>query len=116
MNKISTDHILALVSDLLLPFHEIKRQHRLPVGGRRLENDVEHSWTVSVLACALAPQIDADLEIGKVAQFALVHDLVETFAGDTKHFTTSDSFRTSKKEHEYAALEQIKRDFSAFPC
>lgn len=115
MNNPATDKILSLVTDLFLPFQQIRRQHRLPIGSRRLENDAEHSWTVSVLACALAPQIDSGLDVGKIAQFALVHDLVEVFAGDTKHFKASDSSRASKQGREHAALQRIQTEFSAFP-
>jgi putative hydrolase of HD superfamily len=115
MREPSTKQILSLVSNLLLPFHEVKRQHKLPIGRHRLENDVEHSWTVSILACALAEKLDQGLDIGKVAQFALVHDLVEVFAGDTRHFSASSSLKANKKERERNALKKIKSEYSMFP-
>lgn len=110
-----TDQVLTLVSDLILPFHQIRRQHRLPVGDRPLENDVEHSWTVATLACALAPQIDPKLDLGQIAQFALVHDLVELHADDTKIFSATDEHQATKAEREAAALQRLKIDYAAFP-
>jgi 5'-deoxynucleotidase YfbR-like HD superfamily hydrolase len=110
----SSSQILDLVENVILPFHEIKRQHRLPIGRRRLENDVEHSWTVSILACALAPHIDPQLDTGKISQFALVHDVVEVFAGDTKHFSATPGHKATKTEREQAALARLKQDYPAF--
>jgi len=115
MSKPTTEQVLQLVSDLLLPFHGVRRQHKLPVGRRRRENDVEHSWTVSVLACALATEIEPGLDVGKIAQYALVHDLVEVFAGDTKHFVSSDAHKATKAAREAAALKRIGQDFDTFP-
>jgi 5'-deoxynucleotidase YfbR-like HD superfamily hydrolase len=113
--KPTTDQILALVDRLILPFHQIIRQHKLPVGERRLENDVEHSWSVAVLACALAPAVDTQLDLGKISQFALVHDLVEIHAGDTKNFTASAEDKATKADREAAALHRLQSDFAAFP-
>jgi putative hydrolase of HD superfamily len=111
----STDQVLALVKDLILPFHQIHRQHKLPVGERRLENDVEHSWTVAVLACALAPVIDPALDTGRISQYALVHDLVEIHAADTKVFSASAAHKATKADREQAALGRLATDFAAFP-
>jgi len=111
----TTSQVVDFVARLMLPFHQIKRQHKLPIGRRRRENDVEHSWTVSVLACALAPQIAPHLNVGKIAQFALIHDVVEVFAGDTKIFSGPDSHRSTKAERERSALLKIKNDYNALP-
>lgn len=111
----TTDQVVELVARLMLPFHEIKRQHKLPIGRRSRESDVEHSWTVSVLACALAPQISPHLDVGKIAQFALVHDLTEVYAGDTKIFSGLDTHRASKAERERDALYKLRQDYNAFP-
>jgi putative hydrolase of HD superfamily len=98
-----------------MPFHRITRHHRLPLTEpRRWENDVEHSWTVAFLACALAPHIDSRLDLGKIAQFAIVHDLVEVYAGDSKVFDTSTD-HAGKGAREQAALSLLKKNFSAFP-
>jgi HD superfamily phosphodiesterase len=74
MSKLTTNQILALTKQVILPFHEIKRSHKLAIGRRRHENDVEHSWSVAVLACCLAPYIDPTLDLGKISQYAILHD------------------------------------------
>jgi putative hydrolase of HD superfamily len=51
--------------------------------GQRHETDTDHTVMLGVIACAFASSCGLDLDIGKVAQFALVHDLVEAHAGDT---------------------------------
>lgn len=54
--------------------------------GMTLESDTDHTIMLSLLACAFASKYMPDLDIGRVAQFALVHDLVEAYAGDTATF------------------------------
>lgn len=113
-SPLPTEQILDLLSGIVLPFHHIERHHRLPqTKPRRWENDVEHSWSVAVLACALAPHIDRKLNVGKICQFAVVHDLVEIYAGDTKVFDSGSS-ASDKAARERDALKQIQQRFPAF--
>ena len=114
MPKPTHEHIEKLLRELVLPFYHIHRDMPLPVGERRLENDAEHSWSLGVLACSLAPEIDATLDVGKIAQLALAHDLVEVHAGDTSTFADASEHAT-KAEREEAALEKIAADFPMFP-
>jgi len=103
-----------LLTEVILPFSHIDRQMRLPHGPRRFENDAEHSWSVAVLACCLTPLIDPALDVGKVSQLAIAHDLVEVFAGDTSVFADPGHIAT-KTEREQAALEKYRADYSMFP-
>lgn len=102
------------MTELALPFYEIERDAVVPVGQRRFENDVEHSWSVAFLACSLAPEIDADLDVGKIAQFAIAHDLVEVFAGDTSPWQNEQS-QGSKEQREEKAVQRIEKQFARFP-
>ncbi|MDF2461164.1 MAG: Metal dependent phosphohydrolase [Candidatus Saccharibacteria bacterium] len=115
MSDMTTPDLLKLVEELFLPFHQIKRNHRLPRGPWRHETDVEHSWIVGVLACSMAPHIDPQLELGKISQYASVHDLVEVYAGDTSLFTSSAKHHASKAEREQASLARIRQEHPAFP-
>lgn len=99
---------------MILPFYHVKRDMPLPIGERRWENDAEHSWSVAFLACAIAPQIDSTLDIGKIAQYALAHDIVEVYADDTSTFATEEKL-ASKDEREEAALKRIGKEFAHFP-
>jgi len=98
--------LLELTTKLMLPFYQVERDLMLPIKPRRAENDVEHSWSVAFLACSLAPEIDKRLDLGKIAQFAIVHDVVEVFAGDTSPWH-DQATRVSKDEREEKALQHI---------
>lgn len=75
------------------------------------ESDTDHTVMLGVIACALAHSYDKTLDIGKVAQFALVHDLVEAYAGDTQTLNASEETLRIKEEVEHAALQRIKKEF-----
>lgn len=114
MQKPALSDLENIISDLALPFYLIERDAVVPVGSRRFENDVEHSWSVALLACSLAPEVDKSLNVGRVAQFAIVHDLVEVFAGDTSPWQKQNASE-SKEEREEKAQEYIAKHFARFP-
>ena len=102
-----------LVRRLIFPFYEIKRDATLPTEMHRQENDAEHSWSLALIACSLAAQIDPRLDIGKLCQFAIVHDLVEVYAGDTSVWDKEGL--KSKTARETAALKQLRKETASFP-
>lgn len=82
--------------------------------GKTRESDTTHTVMISVLACSLAARIRPDLDVGQVAQFALVHDLVEAYAGDTDTYGKNDEqFFAEKEAREQAALNRIREEFDA---
>ncbi|HTE22194.1 MAG TPA: HD domain-containing protein [Candidatus Limnocylindria bacterium] len=103
-----------LLRKLVLPFYHIKRDNPLPGDDRRWENDAEHSWSLALLACSLAPEVDPALDVGKICQFATAHDLVEVYADDTSTFASQEHL-ASKVEREEQALERITKEFAHFP-
>jgi 5'-deoxynucleotidase YfbR-like HD superfamily hydrolase len=54
------------------------------------------------------------LDVGLVCQFAVVHDLVEVYAGDTPNFAT-EKLRAAKDAREREALDKLKREFADLP-
>ncbi|AHF74989.1 hypothetical protein SOPEG_3904 [Candidatus Sodalis pierantonius str. SOPE] len=52
------------------------------LGTQRQENTAEHSWHFAVAVMALAPYADDGVDITRVTQMALVHDIAEIDAGD----------------------------------
>ncbi|MEK7152377.1 MAG: HD domain-containing protein, partial [Patescibacteria group bacterium] len=114
MSRPTHTQIEYLLRTLVLPFYHIKRDMPLPIGERRRENDAEHSWSIAMLACSLAREIDPNLDVGKICQFAVAHDLVEVYAGDTSTFA-SEAKHASKAEREEKALQTITREFAHFP-
>lgn len=79
--------------------------------GVRPETDTDHTVMLGVIACAFAP---SDLDQGLIAQFALVHDLVEarTDGGDTNTAFITPDGRKAKQEREAQALEKLRAEFA----
>jgi putative hydrolases of HD superfamily len=75
------------------------------------ESDTDHTVMLGLAACALAQEVGG-LDVGAVAQYALVHDLVEAYAGDmpTLRALSTDQ-KAEKKAREHAAFERIMREF-----
>lgn len=115
MAKVSQKDIEQLISNLIVPMFLIERTIPIPTDKvRRMENDAEHSWSVAMLACSLASAIDPSLDVGKISQYATVHDLVEVYAGDTSVWHDKE-FLETKEEREKQALEKIRSESKAFP-
>jgi putative hydrolases of HD superfamily len=71
------------------------------------ESDTDHTmmlaWVAPSLAALLYP---ADLDTGLVAQFAVVHDAVEVFAGDTATLRIDAAGKAAKAQREQAAAQR----------
>ncbi|MFD1366168.1 HD domain-containing protein [Actinoplanes sichuanensis] len=76
------------------------------------ESDTDHTVMLGLIACALADRYFPDLNVGLIAQYALVHDFVEVYAGDTPtlRMQSSDA-KAEKAAREQAALVRIHREF-----
>lgn len=113
MNKM-TENAQGLldVGKLILRFAKVNRV-TFHEDGVRPESDTDHTVMLSVCACALAEKLYPELDLGQVAQFAIVHDLVEAYAGDVNTFGISDEEREKKEEREAEALRRIEREFAA---
>lgn len=97
---------------MTLEFARINRITYHP-DGRTPESDADHTVMLGVTACALAARWYPMMDIGRVAQYALVHDLVEVYAGDTPTLRALDlDAKAAKAERERLALERITREFS----
>jgi putative hydrolase of HD superfamily len=76
------------------------------------ESDTDHTVMLGLIACALADQHFPDLNIGMIAQYALVHDLVEVYAGDTPTLRMpTDDAKAEKQRREHEAYGRICREF-----
>ena len=104
------------IAELVFKFANVNRATFYP-DGKRMESDTDHTVMLSVIACALADKLYKDtLGIGEVAQFALIHDLVEAYAGDTISFDIKEEDKIDKEIREKEALERIKKEFdNVFP-
>jgi len=84
---------------------QVFRQTTL-IDGSRYENDAEHSWHFALTAMTLFEYCVLDgVDINRVIKMAIVHDLVEIFAGDTPAMDTSANI--SKEEREREAADKL---------
>lgn len=71
---------------------------------RRTESVAEHSWRISLMAFLLRHEFP-DIDINRVVDMCLIHDLGECFTGDIPTFIKSDADR----EVEDSLLDQWVR-------
>lgn len=106
-------HRLLELQRLLSDLTQVERKTYRPRGREFVrENDAEHSYSLAMMAWFLAqwfPQLDRNLLI----RYALVHDLVEAYAGDTPTHGSEELLAT-KAEREAKAIEQLKKDWPDF--
>jgi len=99
------------VVKMIFQFARIDRATMSPEGIK--ESDTDHTVMMSVLSCAIAEKFYKDLDIGLVAQFAIVHDLLEVYTGDFDTFKTinNDKLFTDKKVLEEESLVKMRTRF-----
>ena len=71
----------------------------------RFENDAEHSWHLALMAPLLKEYIKEDVNIERVINMVIIHDLVEIDAGDT--FCYDKEGNLTKREREVKAADRI---------
>ncbi len=82
--------------------------------GTRRENTAEHSWQLAVAAIVLAEHANEPVDVARVVELLLVHDLVEIYAGDTFIYATSDPVVAAEQEaQELAAADRL---FATLPA
>jgi putative hydrolases of HD superfamily len=82
----------------------ILRRNYISDGSKR-ENDAEHSWYFSLAAMILSEYSNNTIDIQKVIKMAIIHDIVEVYAGDT--FIYDEKAKETQKEREQIASEKI---------
>jgi putative hydrolase of HD superfamily len=71
----------------------------------RQENSAEHSWHIALMAVVLAEHADEAVDVARVVQMLLVHDVVEIDAGDTYVYDVAANL--GKAEREGRAAERL---------
>ena len=93
--------------DFLIEIDKLKtilRRNYISDGSKR-ENDAEHSWFFSIAAIVLSEHSNSNIDINKVVKMAIIHDIVEVYAGDT--FIYDEEAKKNQKEKEKIASEKI---------
>ncbi|MDB5187947.1 MAG: metal dependent phosphohydrolase, putative hydrolase of superfamily [Candidatus Kaiserbacteria bacterium] len=111
VTKEETERLISFM-DLLHKFQQVERVYYAPDLIRK-ENDVEHSYLLAMACWYLVDFLKLDLSISKIMQYALVHDMVEIYAGDSYVFDTEAQL--TKHDREKKAQEQLAHEIPEFP-
>lgn len=74
----------------------------------RYENSAEHSWQIAMLAWGLAPIAPAGVQIHRVLQMLLLHDIGEIDTGDT--IVYAETGWDERKAQEEACVRRLFND------
>jgi putative hydrolases of HD superfamily len=83
----------------------------------RQESVAEHSWRMSLMLMLIESKIPRPFDYLRSLKMAIVHDLVEIYAGDVPVFNFSNSEREHalKKRREVDAMERIVSELNHQP-
>lgn len=106
-------HRLLELQQLLDAYGQVERTVYIKRSGKfRKENDVEHSYNLVMTAWYLARYFPK-LDVNKIIQYALVHDMVEVHAGDTPTHGPKENL-DSKERREAEAAARLQSEWSDF--
>ncbi len=93
--------------DFLREIDRLKQVQRrsLLLHEERWENSAEHSWHVAMAVWVLAEHANEPVDVCKVIQMMLLHDIVEIDAGDT--YVYDEAAMAAKAEKEQQAAERL---------
>lgn len=97
---------------LLHAVERVKRISRRP-DEREMTTTAEHTFELTMMCWYIVSTNKLDVDLGKILQFALAHDIVEAYAGDT--YIYDEEAKKTKEIRERAALERIRKEFPEFP-
>ena len=109
MKKIDAEKIIEFC-ELLHRFQRVERVVHVP-GENRYENDVEHSYLLAMTAWYIIDAFGLALDRDTVIRYALTHDLVEVYAGDTYAFTKDVHAHADKVKREEEAQHLLQKNF-----
>ena len=73
--------------------------------GSRHENDAEHAWHLAMMAMIMNEYANEKVDLLRVIEMVLVHDLVEIDAGDT--YAYDENAKKTQHEREKKAADRI---------
>jgi len=106
MLEIGYNKRLEMQLDFIIEIDKIKNIFRKTklFDGNRFENDSEHSWTICIMALLLKEYSNFSVNIERIIEMLLIHDIVEIDAGDTFLYSAE---RKNALEKEEIAAERI---------
>ncbi len=107
--KTPIEHSLNLITELE-KLKSIQRKTTVKTDNNRRENSAEHSWQVALSAYILSDFIDIEVDVNKVIQMLLIHDVVEMYAGDLFAFADKAQ-KAIQMQNEYNAIADLYKNF-----
>ena len=106
MLEINYNKRLEMQLDFIIEIDKIKNIFRKTklFDRNRFENDAEHSWTICIMALLLKEYSNFSVNIERIIEMLLIHDIVEIDAGDTFLYSAE---RKNAQEKEKKAAERI---------
>ena len=93
------------LADKVIKLRAVERVPRYADGER--ENDVEHSFMLSVIAPELAAALELKMDYSLIGEFAKVHEFLEIKTGDIATFDITSDALAAKKQQEETALPKL---------
>lgn len=98
------------IAQLANLYSDVQRGTWLP--DHTFETDDIHALHVAGFALPYTEQLNLpDIHLGKLAIYIIVHDIVESYAGDTITLGASESVLADKKKREADALQEIETHY-----
>ncbi|MBP9821507.1 MAG: HD domain-containing protein [Candidatus Pacebacteria bacterium] len=108
----SLDQTLNFI-DLLQKFRAIERRTLVKDSDRR-ESDAEHSFSLAMLTWYVNETYGLNLDTNKLLKYALAHDLVELYSGDTFFYDKQD-IKDGQEKREEEAAHILRENCPEFP-
>lgn len=106
------------VLDFLCLLDQMKSIERSAwIGDRsRHENDAEHSWHLAMYCLLFHRELAVEVNLGRVLELVLCHDLVEILAGDVNVYDTAARAAQAAREEDAAQelFGQLPADLGQF--
>ena len=96
---------------LLVTFGGIDRKVFIPPQGEVAESDLQHSFSIAMLAWFLAPHFP-HLNSSRLIELCMAHDMLEVYCGDT--FSFDEQAVSGQKALEARAIAALKENWADF--
>lgn len=114
MKKIAAPKVIEFLQ-MLHGLQRVVRVMHVP-GEDRFENDIEHSYLLAMSVWYAIDVFQIPLDRDKAIRYALAHDMVEVYAGDTYVYSKDTEALATKKTREKEARKKLLDTFPEVPA
>ena len=96
------------IVDFLQIAERLECEYRLTrMSDGQMQSVASHSWNMALMAVVLRPYLQTPVNMERVLQMCLLHDLPEAIAHDVPLHQQTDAVRAQKHQDEVNAIRQI---------